>query len=38
MSCENITPLTVLRNIDRLPCQGMEHFMSPICLVRLTGA
>ena len=34
MPCQNITPVTVLPKFDRLPCQGMEHFMSPIC--RLT--
>lgn len=32
MPCQNITPVTVLPNFDRLPCQGMERFMSPICL------
>lgn len=37
MPCQNITPVTVLSNFDRLPCQGTEHFMSPICLVLLTG-
>lgn len=37
MPCQNITPATVLPNFDRLPCQGMERFMSPICLILLTG-
>lgn len=38
MPCQNITPVTVLPNFDRLPCQGMQRFMSPICLVLLTGS
>lgn len=28
MSCQNITPATVLPNFDGLPCQGMDRFMS----------
>lgn len=28
MPCQNITPVTVLPNIDGLPCQGTERFMS----------
>lgn len=37
MPCQNITPVTVRPNFDGLPCQGMERFMSPICLILLTG-
>lgn len=28
MPCQNITPVTVLPNFDRLPCQGTDRFMS----------
>jgi len=33
MPCQNITPVTVLSNVDGLPCRGTQRCTSSICLL-----